>query len=209
MYAEDSIQLLKESGIDFTRHATEGIDVSRFGELIMMSGLVLCDDVKWVSFHSGYDFGYLIKILTCQTLPADETGFFELLHIYFPTIYDVKLLMAQVDGLHGGLQRVAEDLKVERIGPMHQAGSDSLLTNSTFFRLAHVAFQGVQQIEEKFKGEIYGLGAHAKVYNQKNHADGASSKYGIADPRSDPSVASHVVNSNNVVNGRTANDDEG
>lgn len=161
MYAEDSIQLLKESGIDFARHASEGIDVSRFGELIMTSGLVLCEEVKWVSFHSGYDFGYLIKILTCQTLPPEEAGFFELLHIYFPTLYDVKLLMSTVDGLHGGLQRVAEDLKVERIGPMHQAGSDSMLTNSTFFRLADVAFSGVSMIEAKYRGEIYGLGQHS------------------------------------------------
>ncbi|KAJ8609624.1 hypothetical protein CTAYLR_006294 [Chrysophaeum taylorii] len=177
MYAEDSIQLLKESGIDFARHANEGIDVARFGELIMMSGLVLSEDVKWVSFHSGYDFGYLIKILTCQTLPADEAGFFELLHIYFPTLFDVKLLMSSVDGLHGGLQRVAEDLKVERIGPMHQAGSDSLLTNSTFFRLAELAFQGVDHIEDKYKGEIYGLGAHAhrtQKYNNNNNNNNAN-----------------------------------
>jgi CCR4-NOT transcription complex subunit 7/8 len=175
MYAEDSIQLLKESGIDFHRHATEGIDVARFGELVMMSGLVLCDDVKWVSFHSGYDFGYLIKILTCQTLPADEQGFFELLALYFPTLYDVKLLMTHVDGLHGGLQRVAEDLKVERIGPMHQAGSDSMLTNATFFRLAELAFSSPEKVEEKYRGAIYGLGEHA--YRGKQHQDAAASKY--------------------------------
>jgi len=175
MYAEDSIQLLKESGIDFHRHATEGIDVARFGELVMMSGLVLCEDVKWVSFHSGYDFGYLIKILTCQTLPVDEQGFFELLHLYFPTLYDVKLLMTHVDGLHGGLQRVAEDLKVERIGPMHQAGSDSMLTNATFFRLAELAFSSPEKVEEKYRGAIYGLGEHA--YRGKQHQDAAASKY--------------------------------
>jgi len=171
MYAEDSIQLLKESGIDFARHADEGVDVRRFGELAMMSGLVLREDVRWISFHSGYDFGYLIKILTCQTLPADEQGFFDLLHIYFPVLYDVKLLMSSVDGLHGGLQRVAEDLKVERIGPMHQAGSDSLLTNATFFRLAQVAFNGVENIEDKYRGEIYGIGAHAHYRGNKQHVD--------------------------------------
>jgi hypothetical protein len=32
-------------------------------------GVVLMDNVKWLSFHSGYDFGYLLKILTCQNLP--------------------------------------------------------------------------------------------------------------------------------------------
>ena len=33
MYAQDSIDLLKESGINFQRHQDEGIDVHRFGEV--------------------------------------------------------------------------------------------------------------------------------------------------------------------------------
>jgi hypothetical protein len=40
---------------------------------------------------SGYDFGYLLKLLTDQNLPQEESEFFELLRIYFPTIYDVKV----------------------------------------------------------------------------------------------------------------------
>jgi hypothetical protein len=52
MYAPDSIELLKNSGIDFKRNEEEGIDVEYFGELLVTSGLVLFDHVKWVSFHS-------------------------------------------------------------------------------------------------------------------------------------------------------------
>lgn len=52
MYAPDSIELLKNSGIDFKRNEEEGIDVEYFGELLITSGLVLFDHVKWVSFHS-------------------------------------------------------------------------------------------------------------------------------------------------------------
>ena len=37
--------------------------------------------VRWITFHSGYDFGYLLKLLTCQPLPASETAFFELLRV--------------------------------------------------------------------------------------------------------------------------------
>lgn len=52
MYAPDSIELLKKSGIDFKRHEDDGINVETFGELMITSGMVLFKDVKWVSFHS-------------------------------------------------------------------------------------------------------------------------------------------------------------
>ena len=31
-----------------------------------IAGIVLLDNVKWLSFHSGYDFGYLLSLLTNQ-----------------------------------------------------------------------------------------------------------------------------------------------
>ena len=123
----------------------------------MSSGLVLMPNVRWISFHSGYDFGYLIKLLTCSPLPAEEPRFFELLHTYFPAIYDIKYMMVSCDGLKGGLQKLAEDLNVERIGPMHQAGSDSLLTAQTFFELKRQWFQDYVD-ESKYVGFLYGLG---------------------------------------------------
>jgi CCR4-NOT transcription complex subunit 7/8 len=101
MYAQDSIDLLTNSGIQFKKHEEEGIDPIDFAELLMTSGIVLMDNIKWLSFHSGYDFGYLLKVLTDQNLPADESEFFELLRIYFPTIYDVKYLMKSCKNLKG------------------------------------------------------------------------------------------------------------
>ena len=56
---------------------------------------------------SGYDFGYLLKILTNQNLPKEESEFFELLRMYFPTMYDVKYLMKSCKNLKGGLQEVS------------------------------------------------------------------------------------------------------
>lgn len=48
---------------------------------------------------SGYDFGYLIKILSNANLPEEEVDFFEILRLYFPVIYDVKYLMKSCKSL--------------------------------------------------------------------------------------------------------------
>jgi len=157
MYAQDSIDLLQNSGLQFKKHEEEGIDPIDFAELLISSGVVLMEDIKWLSFHSGYDFGYLIKILTDQKLPDEESEFFELLKIFFPTVYDVKYLMKSCKNLKGGLQEVAEQLELERIGPQHQAGSDSLLTGMAFFKMREMFFE--DNIDDaKYCGHLYGLG---------------------------------------------------
>ncbi|XP_052174623.1 probable CCR4-associated factor 1 homolog 6 [Diospyros lotus] len=155
VFAYDSIELLRQSGIDFEKNNEKGIDAKRFGELLMSSGIVLNDNVCWVTFHSGYDFGYLLRILTCQSLPATQAGFFALIKIYFPVIYDIKHLMKFCNSLHGGLNKLAELLEVERVGVCHQAGSDSLLTSCTFRKLKENFFGGSL---DKYAGVLYGLG---------------------------------------------------
>ncbi|KAH7983555.1 CCR4-NOT transcription complex subunit 7 [Rhipicephalus sanguineus] len=157
MFAQDSIDLLVSSGIQFPRHEKEGIEAYEFAQLLMTSGVVLSDDVKWLTFHSGYDFGYLLKVLTGENLPAAENDFFETLKSYFPCIYDVKYLMKSCRSLRGGLQEVAGQLQLERVGPQHQAGSDSLLTGATFFKIRKVFFQNKLD-DKKFRGFLYGLG---------------------------------------------------
>ena len=93
IYAQDSIDLLQQSGIDFAQNQERGIDVQRFGELLMTSGIVLNDKVQWVTFHSGYDFGYLLKVVTCQPLPRDESEFFELLKVTTKHILATLLIL--------------------------------------------------------------------------------------------------------------------
>ena len=175
MFAQDSIDLLQKSGISFEDHAKRGINPLQFGELLMVSGLVLDDRVKWVSFHSGYDYGYLLKLLTTKDLPTDEKTFFELLRIYFPTIYDIKFMTSILDGHHfrGGLQRLADDLGCQRLGCEHQAGSDSLLTMSTYFALTKSKFttSSGEVNDSKYANELFGYGNNHTVRKGPMHRE--------------------------------------
>ncbi|XP_052738176.1 CCR4-NOT transcription complex subunit 7-like isoform X2 [Bicyclus anynana] len=156
MYAQDSIDLLQNSGLQFREHEEHGIEPLEFAELLTSSGIVLMDNINWLSFHSGYDFGYLLKLLTDQNLPQEESDFFASLRLFFPVIYDVKYLMKLCKNLKGGLQEVADQLELRRVGPQHQAGSDSHLTGMAFFKIKEIFFDG--NIEST-SGHLYGLGA--------------------------------------------------
>ncbi|KAF8558335.1 CAF1-domain-containing protein [Imleria badia] len=199
MYAPESIELLQKSGIDFQRHEEMGISPNDFAELFITSGLVLVPEAKWISFHSerflsslisfssdsGYDFGYLVKLLTAMSLPTSEDIFFESLRTWFPHCYDIKFMMRACKSLKGGLQDVADDLgvrpsfplpaplerqtdlfekQVMRIGTSHQAGSDSLLTASTFFKMRELYF-GDDVDDVEYNGKLYGLGQTFSVPN--------------------------------------------
>ncbi len=87
---------------------------------------------------------------------ADEESFTELFSTYFPYVYDVKTMMASNGNFHGGLQKLADELKVARRGTAHQAGSDSMVTAATFFKLRNEHFGG--RLDEKvFRCVIHGF----------------------------------------------------
>ena len=130
-----SINLLKQSGIDFEKLKKQGIDHHLFAQYLMTSNLVLNPEIKWVSFQGSYDFGYLLKLLLGTDLPEREEDFINLLNLYFLNYYDIRMLVKGYQNMQGGLNRLAEQLNVQRLGMIHQAGSDSMLTLDIFFKL--------------------------------------------------------------------------
>lgn len=180
MYAQESTTMLSKAGIDFDRHSKQGIEPEEFASLLISSGLVLDADVKWISFHSGYDFGYLMKLMICKPLPDDEATFHEYLEKFFPSLFDIKFMLKHASARQmvnnnaplsqeasliltklfskSGLQDIAEELSVTRIGQAHQAGSDSLLTGQVYFEMKKKIFGGSID-EARYSGQVWGLNA--------------------------------------------------
>ena len=60
------------------------------------SGLILDDNINWVSFHAGYDLGFFVSLLLNDDLPVDEPDFYWWCAKYFPNFYDLKYIGNQI-----------------------------------------------------------------------------------------------------------------
>ncbi|OEL29778.1 putative CCR4-associated factor 1-like protein 11 [Dichanthelium oligosanthes] len=158
-HAPDSVRLLASSGLDLAAHRARGVSARAFAALLMSSGLVCNPEVAWVTFHSAYDFAYLIKLLMGRKLPRSLPEFLKYVRVYFgPEVYDVKHMMRFCgDQLFGGLERVAAALEVQRAaGRCHQAASDSVLTWDTFRQMKRLYFAKEGSLE-LCAGVLFGL----------------------------------------------------
>ena len=178
MFNQESIDFLASVGMQMEMHELQGIDPKEFGAMLITSGLAMFDDVRWISFHSGYDFGYLVKLMYCKPLPEDETEYRKLLTLYFPAIFDIKYMVKSAQkgqsvngntplaptasnilanlGTKSGLQDLADELGIKRVGTAHQAGSDSLLTGKVFWEVKKLVFGGLVD-EGQYIGQVWGL----------------------------------------------------
>ena len=155
-HAVDSIELLKDTGIDFARLRNDGIAPDDFGEALVGSGLVLNSHITWIGFHCAYDFAYLMKVITnWPYMPNHATEYQAMLQTFFPRILDLKSLLSEYRFFRGGLQGAASALGVERVGKQHQAGSDSLLAGETYFRFLERHCNG--QLDPTVLNRVYGF----------------------------------------------------
>ena len=153
---QSSLNLLEQCGIDFAKLKRKGIKHNDFASYFMVSGLVLNPDVKWISFHGCYDFGYLLKLLIVKPLPDNEKEFLNLCNTYFINYYDIKTMVKRMDNLQGGLNKIAQNLEVLREGKTHQAGSDSVVTIDVYFKLKENGFLQDNKIM-KDKNCLFGI----------------------------------------------------
>lgn len=167
MIREESINMLINAGIKFDDLSRKGIEHKAFAEYLISSGLLLNDEIKWVCFHGGFDFGYLIKMVIGESLPEEEKDFYNLLTTYFPIFYDVKTMIKDIDYFKAlGLSKLASELFLKRVGTSHQAGSDSLLTLAVYFKLREQTLSDAN--ESKYVNMLHGLKSNAEEYMNPN-----------------------------------------
>lgn len=170
LYSHDSINLLTNSGINFETLSARGIPVDIFGEYMISSGLILNDNLEWITFHGIYDFAYFLRSITNLPLPESESQFFEQLKIYFPTFYDIRHLVRFHDNFRCSLTRLGQELNLIRTGTMHQAGSDSLLTMEIFLVLIKEYLEN--NLWKGDKNILFGLGTGLEDNDQSNYNTG-------------------------------------
>ena len=68
--------------------------------------------LRWVTFQSDFDFGYLLKLLTFEELPSTYEEFLKHIFVFFPSLCDVHSLATSTHKLSGSFSTILEQLEV-------------------------------------------------------------------------------------------------
>jgi CCR4-NOT transcription complex subunit 7/8 len=181
-YSNESIALLGNSGIDFGILSEKGIPFELFAEYLVTSGLILNEEIHWISFHGSYDFAYLLRLISGHgNLPENENSFLEHLELYFQNFYDIRVLLKNQDSFKGSLNKIANDLEVIRVGTTHQAGSDSIVTAEVFFRLFKRAHLNGDHLKSS-RNVLFGLGDGADDYETLSYMNFSTQNFTNSSP---------------------------
>lgn len=165
MCSTDGLDLLRQAGVVFDMNEVEGIDVFAFGELLISSGLVLDDSINWITYHSGYDLGYLLSVMLNDKLPVEEAGYLKALSVYFPTVWDVKHIVRMFHtSPKSTLAEIADELNIRSNtntnggNRVSSSGNEAILNCAVFFELRRI----IPEIG-KAQGGLFGLGDGLKA----------------------------------------------
>ncbi|AET40863.1 CCR4-NOT core DEDD family RNase subunit POP2 Ecym_7005 [Eremothecium cymbalariae DBVPG len=172
MVSPESLDLLKKSGVVFDKHQNNGVEPYDFAQLLVDSGLLLSDEVTWVSFHAAYDFGFLINILTDTAMPNNKEDYEYWVQKFLPNFYDLNVISKSVQdliqqrnqqlqqGQQYSLESLADEVGIPRFPLFNTTGGQSLLALLTFTRLSKFPFfklpNGKTDLSQ-FKNSIYGI----------------------------------------------------
>lgn len=179
MASKDGLEILRQSGVNFDMLAVEGIDVFSFAELLLTSGLVLDSDINWITFHSGYDLGYLLSVMLNASLPAEEGAFLDLVKLYFPNVWDLKYILRGLSyhPPRATLYEVAEDFhhmsggNNSLLSAIIASSNEALLTSAIYFEMRKGA---AEPTVAKFANHFFGLGEGLGNNNGNNGGGGSS-----------------------------------
>jgi len=105
---------LTEAGINFRNLSQFGIPHLVFADYLISSGLVLNEDISWITFHGAFDYAYLISILSNDKLPSTYEKYSAIVKQYFPKTYDTKIIASELEDVKGrSLQKLGNELAVK------------------------------------------------------------------------------------------------
>lgn len=122
-YSKEVVEsLCQQRNLSIRRHMEEGIQPNQFAELLLGSGLVLNEDVHWITYrgtntlevredgHPGrpeaphivlaglYDLAHLLQMLRGECIPDEVQNFFEDLDLFFPCRCDISKHLSRQNG---------------------------------------------------------------------------------------------------------------
>eukprot|EP00438_Fugacium_kawagutii_P029465 Skav209232 [mRNA] locus=scaffold293:315308:323742:- [translate_table: standard] len=138
--AQLAVKFLAACGVDFERHALEGVEPGCLGALLQCSAtwsslaaylgcageMISC---RWVTFAGMADLAYLMQLMQPTGLPETLSEFEVLLEDFCTGHQELRDWLP-----FGSLSTLAQRHGVIRCGQEHTAGSDAMVTLELFFQ---------------------------------------------------------------------------
>ncbi|SMN21611.1 similar to Saccharomyces cerevisiae YNR052C POP2 RNase of the DEDD superfamily, subunit of the Ccr4-Not complex that mediates 3' to 5' mRNA deadenylation [Maudiozyma saulgeensis] len=172
MISAESLELLRNSGINFENHRTGGIGKFEFAQLMMDSGLILDTNTTWITFHAAYDLGFLVHILMNDMMPSTRTDFEWWVHKFMPNLYDLNLIYKMIRDFKNpqqpqsqgqppkySLTTVGDEIGIPRFPIFTTVGGQALLMLLSFCYLSKLSMHKLPDGTDfaQYKNVIYGI----------------------------------------------------
>ena len=143
----DAASTIPETSASELKHT--GINLKELAVVLTDSGLLMNNNITWISHSGGYDFAYLLRLVTDKPLPQSRELFLSELNKIFINYYDLDLinqrLNYQIFMLSGlkdelflppqHLEMLADGLQIPQLPHYKTTGGVSLLILITYNHL--------------------------------------------------------------------------